>query len=118
MLLIRRTQVTLLIFSGLAISCIDSAKADAITIADPFFQLYNISTNTLRVLSGDLMRVGATSVTPNANSIPTSPTIGAATNTNGSVNLVFQPGIADPGFYAKLFPDNPPMYGPSTFNFL
>jgi hypothetical protein len=91
----------LLAAAGLA-GTASPANAAAISIGDPFLQYYNVGPNDLDFSSGEFIRYGATTVTPNG---VTGGTTGTATTANlatgGAIvrNLVGQSSPATPDFF-------------------
>jgi hypothetical protein len=87
-----------------------SIPADAaIIITDPFLQYYEVGPNNLNFSSGDFIRYGATSVTPNV----VAGTTGTATTTNVTTgatitrNMVGQSSPATPNFFSGLLGISP-----------
>jgi hypothetical protein len=79
-----------------------AAVVSGIAIIDPFLQYYNVGPNDLRFSTGEFIRYGATSVTPNG----TAGTTGTASTTNsatgGSIvrGMNFFPSPAVPNFFS------------------
>lgn len=61
-----------------AIGVLSSAHAQSLVVSDPFLQWYNVGPNDLSFNTGEFIRYGATSVTPNG----FSGTVGKAVTTN------------------------------------
>jgi hypothetical protein len=85
------------------------AKAAVITINDAFMQYYEVGPNNLNFSSGDFIRYGATSVTPNVEA----GTTGTATTTNVTTgatitrNMLGQSSPATPNFFSGLLGISP-----------
>ncbi len=94
-------------------------RADPITIDTPFMNLENRAINSLGFSTGQLLRVGANSVTPNGSA----GTVGFATTTNLltgapiSSSIPFSPAPIIPNFFARYFTDAPGLRGPWTLTF-
>ena len=95
------------------------ALANPVTISNPFMNLENRGINSLGFSSGYLLRVGATSVTPNGDA----GTTGIATTTDlitgNPINHVisFVPNPVVPNFFQSYMLDNAALHGPWTLKF-
>lgn len=80
------------------------ANADSLIVTDPTLEYYNVGPNNLDFLTGELIRAGASMVTPNGGE----GTTGVATTTNAatgqivSVPEVYEPSESDPNFFDGL----------------
>jgi hypothetical protein len=104
-----RSSIAALAASASLITLVIPAKAATISITDPFLQYYDVGPNNLSFSSGDFVRYGATSVTPNGSA----GTTGTATTTNVTTgatitrNMVFDGSPAVPNFYSGLLGISP-----------
>lgn len=99
--------------SALALLCGASlASAAPVTINTPYINLENRGINSIGFTSGQFMRIGANSVTPNGSA----GTIGVGTHAlpDGSTatrNISFIPSPLNPNFFQRLFLDAPALRG-------
>jgi len=96
-----------------------SAMADPVTIVQPFMNLENRAINSLGFASGQFLRIGASSVTPNGSFGTTG--IGTSIDLFTGATVVkginFNPGPVVPNFFSRYMVDNPALYGPWTLSF-
>jgi hypothetical protein len=106
---VSRSSIAALAASASLITLVIPAKATTISITDPFLQYYDVGPNNLSFSSGDFVRYGATSVTPNGSG----GTTGTATTTNVTTgatitrNMVFDGSPALPNFFSGLLGISP-----------
>jgi hypothetical protein len=80
------------------------ARAQSLTVSDPYLQYYDVGPNNLSFTSGEALRYGATSVVPNGSG----GTIGSASTTNVATgqtinrSINFFPSPAVPNFFEGL----------------
>jgi hypothetical protein len=89
---------------GSLVSFSTVVQATTITVTDPFLQYYNVGPNNLGFTTGESVRFGATSVTPNgdAGTTGTATTTNVSTGTTISRTLNFDSSPALPNFYSRL----------------
>lgn len=115
-----------MLFIAMAVSpiALTNAHATAVsqidpTVSDPFLMLYNVAQNSLGFSSGELIRFGATAVTPDGSAGTTAyaTTRDTATGAIFSRNIIFNPGPATPHLFTRTVAYNPNLLGPWTLNF-
>jgi hypothetical protein len=77
------------------------APAVTLTVTDPFLQYFNVGPNDLRFTSGELIRYGATSVTPNGDSgtVGSASTVNLDTGAPINRSMSFDPSVVVPNFF-------------------
>ena len=114
----RRIAGPLFVAVGIALG-VPAAHADPVTINTPFMNLENRAINSLGFTTGEFLRIGAVSVTPNG----TLGTTGVGTSINlltGALEtrtIPFNPGPVIPNFFSRNLGNNPALYGPWTLTF-
>lgn len=93
-----------------------STVASSLSIDTPFFNLEHRASNSLGFRSGEFMRVGALSISPNGNEGTTVTGTTVNTDTGAPVvrNVLFAPSPLDPNFYSQSLAYNPALLGPWT----
>lgn len=102
--------------SVLASAIPTTALAAAITINDPFLNLFNGGINSLGIAAGPSINIGASSVVPNGSSETTglATTTDKVTNSQISHPLGFFPSAVVPNYFGATFPYNPNWLGSWT----
>lgn len=94
-------------------------RAAPVVVNTPFFNLENRGINSMGFSSGQFMRIGAISVSPNGLNGTTG--LGTTTDlvTGQSVQrqIFFLPGPVIPNFFQRVLPDSPNLYGPWDLTF-
>ena len=96
-----------------------AAVAAPVSISNAFMNLEHRAINSLGFGSGNFLRIGAGSVTPNGSA----GTTGVGTTTNlvtgapVSVNINYDPGPSIPNFFSRYMADNPALYGDWNLTF-
>jgi len=95
------------------------ATASTVSISGAFLQLYNVGQNSLGFAAGQLIRFGATSVTPNGDNGTTGLAITTRLDTNAlfTRTITFIPGPAIPNFFTRSTSYDPALLGPWTLRF-
>ena len=100
-------QIALALAAGLAggILGLPPACATPLTVTDPFLQWYNVGPNNLHFAAGQLVRYGATSVTPNGDggTTGTATTTNVATGSTINRSMGFFPSPAVPNFFRARY---------------
>jgi hypothetical protein len=105
-----------------------AAQADPLTVANPFVQLLNNSSNTLGLDAGQFIRYGAGSVIPSVGTTGLATTTDLFTGTSVSRGISFFPSVASPNFFVGAIrvggnqysggaPDSGSLHGPWTVTF-
>jgi hypothetical protein len=95
------------------------AQADPVTISSPFMNLEHRAINSLGFTTGEFLRIGANSVTPNG----TLGTTGIGTSINlltgapETRTIAFNSSPVSPNFFQRNLAGNPALYGPWTLTF-
>lgn len=102
-----------------ALAAIQPASAAPLTINTPFMNLEHRAINSLGFGSGEFLRVGANSVSPNGNSgtTGTASTVNLVTGATVSTRMDFFPSPLLPNLFASYMADNRALYGPWTMTF-
>jgi len=95
------------------------ARAASVSISGPFLQLYNVGTNSLGFAAGELIRFGATSVTPNGDNGTTGLAITRRLDTDAQVTrtITFIPGPVIPNFFTRSITYDPALLGSWVLRF-
>ncbi len=93
-------------------------QAAPVAVSTPFINLDNRAINSLGFASGQFLRIGAVSVTPNGSA----GTVGVGTHVmpDGSLltrDIFFSPSPIIPNFYSRLLTDSPERRGDWTLSF-
>jgi hypothetical protein len=111
-----RRAIAVFAFASLAAA----SHAAPVTVNDPFFQLYNGGINSLGFITGEFMRVGATSVVPNGNAGTSgfAKTMNTVTGQPFGLPLSFTPSPAVPNMFQRFTAFNTQLLGPWTLTFV
>jgi hypothetical protein len=90
MFLLNSKSSVLMMIGTVALVTLSPAHAQLLNVSDPFLQWYNVGPNDLSFGSGELIRYGASSVTPNG----FTGTTGVASTTNLSTGLTITRGMS------------------------
>lgn len=109
---------------SLALGCVamllsSGARAVPVTVDNAFMNLEHRAVNSLGFTSGELMRIGAATVSPNGDAGTTA--FGSTTNTvTGATvtrTIAFSPSPAIPNFFSRVMPYDAQLTGPWTLTF-